>query len=188
MESELQSQTDSQTALEAKFEKLVGSQREQSTPRQTLKCTLKTSLCIWNGLSAPAEQPGLGFTQLWYSGNKFKSFLQWKILMLKLTAPLTAMFSKTIVYLVTEGGGRDVHVMVYHRHWDGYSNVFYVLLMHVDLNSFFFFLVFSHMHGKQFVQYLKECAFPCMPRWKTLLHANLILFIQIQIMIDNQKS
>lgn len=139
MESELQSQTDSQTALEAKFEKLVGSQREQSTPRQTLKCTLKTSLCIWSGLSAPVEQPGLGFTQLWYSGNELKSFLQWKILMLKLTAPLTPMFSKTIVYLVTEGGGRNVHVMVYHRHWDGYSNVFYVLLMHVDFKLILLF-------------------------------------------------
>lgn len=47
MESELQSQRDSKTALEAKFENLVSSQGEQSTPRQTRERAFKTQLlCV----------------------------------------------------------------------------------------------------------------------------------------------
>lgn len=47
MKSELQSQKDSKTALEAKFENLVSSQRERSMLRQTLECTFKTQLlCV----------------------------------------------------------------------------------------------------------------------------------------------
>lgn len=96
----------------------------KACPGRHLNLFQNAVLCIWNGLWASVEQSSLGFTQFWYLGNKFKSFLQWRILILKFMAPLTTVFSKTVMYLVTERRGKPWWNGLY-RHWDGCSGLFH---------------------------------------------------------------